>query len=134
MPRRGAKGRRMGGRIFVCVTCDRYASPAADRPSPGRALAGAVAARVQAGGETLTVRTVECLNGCPHPCTAALRMPGKCTIRFSGLTIEDVPALIQAAQDYAESADGNLPAEAMPPRLRGKISLRVALPAGQAVP
>ena len=124
----------MGGRIFVCVTCDRYASPAADAPSPGRALAGALQARARADGEGLAVRTVQCLNGCPHPCTAALRMPGKCMIRFSGLTIEDAPALIQAAQDYAESADGNLPAEAMPPRLRSKISLRVALSAGAGPP
>jgi predicted metal-binding protein len=77
-------------------------------------------------GHTVTVRAVECLNGCPHPCTAALRTPGKCLIRFSGLEPEDAPALIEAAERYAASSDGNLPGEAMPAVLRDKVSLRVS--------
>jgi predicted metal-binding protein len=31
----------------------------------------------------VAVRTVVCLNGCPHPCAAALRDPGKSVIRFA---------------------------------------------------
>lgn len=121
----------MSGRIFVCVTCDRYAAPATGETPPGRRLAGALQAQARAAGSSLTVRTVECLNGCPRPCTAALRTPGKCVIRFSGLTPEDAPALVEAAEQYAASADGNLAAESLPSGLGAKISLRVrAIAAG----
>jgi predicted metal-binding protein len=116
----------MSGRIIVCLTCDRYAAPPADEPTPGRRLAAALQANASSPGHQITVRTVECLNGCPHPCTAALRRPGKCLIRFSGLTPDDAPALIEAAELYAASRDGNIPAEALPASLREKISLRIA--------
>jgi len=80
-------------------------------------------------GSAVTVRLVECLNGCPNPCMAALRTPGKCVIRFSELTMEDAPALLQAAALYAESPDGDLPSEALPASLRGKVSDRVSVKA-----
>jgi predicted metal-binding protein len=115
----------MSGRIIVCLTCDRYGSPRAGEPTPGRRLAVALLANAHQPGHQVTVRTVECLNGCPHPCTAALRTPGKCVIRFSGLTPDDAPALIETAARYATSADGDIPAEAMPASLRDKISLRI---------
>ncbi len=115
----------MSGRIIVCLTCNRYAPPEQGAPTPGRRLATALLASARAPGRDVTVRTVECLNGCPHPCTAALRMPGKCAIRFSGLTPDDAPALIEAAESYAGSASGDIPPEALPAALRGKVSLRV---------
>ncbi len=120
----------MSGRIFVCVTCNRYAAPVPGETPPGRRLAGALRAGAGAGGHQVTVRAVECLNGCPHPCTAALRTPGKCVIRFSGLTPDDAPALIEAAERYAASATGDLPADVMPASLVGKVSLRVAAISG----
>ncbi len=116
----------MSGRIVVCLTCNRYAAPRAGEPTPGRRLAAALLALARQAAGAITVRTVECLNGCPHPCTAALRLPGKCLIRFSGLTVDDAPALIDAAQHYAASADGNIPTELLPQGLRDKVSLRVA--------
>jgi predicted metal-binding protein len=115
----------MNGRIMVCLTCSRYASTPAGQPTPGRRLAAALLASARSPGHPITVRTVECLNGCPHPCTAALRTPGKCVIRFSGLTVDDAPALIEAATHYAVSQDGNIPPEAMPASLRTKVSLRI---------
>ena len=115
----------MTGRIIVCLTCNRYAAPRAGEPTPGRRLAVALLASARSPGHEVTVRTVECLNGCPHPCTAALRTPGKCIIRFSGLTPEDAPALIEAAEHYAISHDGNIPSEAIPASLRSKVSLMV---------
>jgi predicted metal-binding protein len=115
----------VSGRIFVCLTCNRYAPPSSGEATPGRRLAEAVKTRAHSPGHVVTVRTVECLNGCPHPCTAALRTPGKCLIRFSGLAPEDAPALVELAERYAESADGNLPDELFPPALRQKLSLRV---------
>ena len=117
----------MSGRIFVCLTCNRYAPPPSGEATPGRRLAEAVKARARSPEHAVTVRTVECLNGCPHPCTAALRMPGKIVIRFSELTAEDAPALLEAASRYAESPDGDVPSEALPASLRGKVADRVSV-------
>jgi predicted metal-binding protein len=116
----------MSARIFVCMTCDRYAPTAPGEPTPGRRLALALLASARATGREIAVRTVECLNGCPHPCTAALRAPGKCAIRFSSLTPDDAPALIEVAACYAGSFDGDIPPGAMPGHLGSKVSLRVA--------
>lgn len=115
-----------GGRIFVCVTCNRYAPSQAGEASPGQRLALALKQHANRSGSTVAVRTVECLNGCPHPCTAALRSPGKVVIRFSELAAEDAPALLEAARLYAASADGDLPADAVPAPLRAKVSGRVS--------
>ena len=115
------------GRVFVCLTCNRYAPPEAGQATPGQRLATALKQHAARSGSAVAVRTVECLNGCPHPCTAALRSPGKVVIRFSGLTAEDAPDLIEAAQLYADSADGDLPQEAVPAPLRAKISDRVSV-------
>jgi predicted metal-binding protein len=124
--RSGAGAAPVIGRIFVCRTCDRYAPLPAGEPTRGGRLAAALLANPASPGHQVTVRAVECLNGCPHPCTAALRGAGKYVIRFSGLDPSDVPALIEIAERYAESADGNIPDEAFPGSLRGKVSLRVA--------
>jgi predicted metal-binding protein len=115
----------VSGRIFVCLTCNRYAPPPAGEPTRGQRLAAAMKAAALKAGNPVAVRTVECLNGCPHPCTAALRAPGKCVIRFAELAAEDAPALIEAAEVYARSVDGDIPAEALPASLRPKVSGRV---------
>lgn len=116
----------MTPRLFVCVTCDRYAARAAGEATPGQVLAAAV--RREAAGAAVAVRTVECLNGCPHPCTAALRDPGKAVIRFSGLVPADAAALVEAATTYAASADGTV-TEALPAALRAKIARGVRIAA-----
>ena len=116
----------MIGRIFVCRTCDRYAPPPAGKPTRGGCLAATLLASAASPGHQVIVRAVEYLNGCPRPCTAALRSAGKYVIRFSGLEPSDAPDLIEMAERYAESADGNIPDEAFPGTLRGKVSLRVA--------
>jgi len=116
-----------GGRIFVCTTCNRYDPAPTGQATPGQRLAAAMKQHAARCGSTVAVRTVECLNGCPHPCTAALRMPGKMVIRFSELTAEDAPALVEAASRYAESPDGDVPSEALPASLRGKVTDWVSL-------
>jgi len=118
-----------GGRVFVCTTCSRYDPAPAGQPTPGLRLAQAMKQHAAQAGSAAAVRMVECLNGCPRPCMAALRTPGKCFIRFSELTMEDAPALLQAAALYAESPDGDLPLEALPASLRGKVSDRVSVKA-----
>ena len=117
----------MSGRVFVCTTCNRYAPAAVGQATPGERLAQAMRQHAAQCGSAVTVRTVECLNGCPHPCTAALRMPRKVVIRFSGLTATDAPALIQAAARYAEIPDGDIPPDALPASLRSKVSDRVSV-------
>lgn len=119
-----------GGRVFVCTTCDRYAGSLAGQPTPGQRLAHAMRQYAARCGGTVAVRTVECLNGCPHPCTAALRAPGKVVIRFSELSAEDAPALIEAAERYAETPGGDIPPDALPASLRGKVSDRVSVRVG----
>lgn len=117
----------MTGRVFVCLTCNRYAPPSAGEDSPGQRLARALKSASARSVSPVTVRTVVCLNGCPRPCTAALRGPGKWVIRFAELTIDDAPALIEAAAIYAQSADGDLPVDALPATLRAKVSDRIRL-------
>ena len=124
--RSGAGAAPVIGRIFVCRTCDRYAAPPAGEATRGGRLAAALLAGAASPGHQVTIRAVECLNGCPHPCTAALRGAGKYVIRFSGLEPGDALALIEMAERYAASRDGNIPDEAFPGNLRGKVSLRVA--------
>jgi predicted metal-binding protein len=115
----------VSGRIFVCLTCNRYARPAPGEIAPGRRMADALTAQARGLGRAVTVRTVECLNGCPNPCIAALRTPGKCLIRLSGLVPEDAPALLELAERYAESPSGNLDLPQFPEALRDKVSLRI---------
>jgi predicted metal-binding protein len=111
----------MSGRIFVCTTCDRYAT-APTTPTPGQVLVAIMKASVPRDGQGITVRVVECLNNCHHPCAAALRAPGKAVIRFAGLKPEDVPALLDAATLYDASIDGNILDEQIPAALKRKVS------------
>ncbi len=115
------------GRVFVCTTCNRYAATPTGQATPGQRLAQAMKQHAAKCGGTVAVRTVECLNGCPHPCTAALRSPGKMVIRFSELTAEDAPALIEAASRYAEIPNGDISPDALPASLRSKVSDRVSV-------
>ena len=113
------------GRIFVCSTCSRYTRPEPGEPTRGQEMIRAVKRASAAMGGSIAVRSVECLNGCPHPCMAALRTPGKTLVRFSELVPDDAAALIEAATMHAESPTGDIPLEALPDRLRGKVAGKV---------
>lgn len=119
-------------RIFICTTCNRYAPTAAGETSPGLRLALAMKQEAATGGHSVAIRMVECLNTCPQPCAAALREPGKVVLRFGRLGPEDAPALLEAAEAYARTPDGDLPASALPGRLREKITGRVTLGLAEA--
>lgn len=108
--------------LYVCLTCDRYRTRPPGMPSCGTLLMRAISVDEQGLAEHVRIRTVECLNGCPHPCNAALRALGKASIRLSRLTPQDGTAVRQLTRLYAESSDGLVPARAIPPRLRTKIS------------
>lgn len=114
-------------RIFICTTCNRYAPTPAGEASPGLSLALAMKREVAIAGKAVTVRMVECLNTCLQPCAAALREPGKAVLRFGRLEPVDAPALLATAEAYARTPDGDLPASALPGRLREKLTGRVTL-------
>ena len=113
------------GRVFVCSTCSRYAPPAKGEPTRGQEMVRACKKASADKGGSIAVRSVECLNGCPQPCTAALRTPGKTLVRFSELVPDDAAALIEVAMMHAESETGDLPVDALPDRLRNKIAGQV---------
>jgi predicted metal-binding protein len=112
--------------LYVCVTCARYAASAADRRR-GRDLADALKSYAQDRELAQPIRCVECLMGCPTPCNATLRTPGKATLRFSRLEVADVPALFEIATRYAESENGDILRDQLPSRLQHKLAAR-ALP------
>ncbi len=113
----------MVARLLVCATCDRYAAPA---PSPTRGEA--LAAALRAVTPRVALRVVECLNGCPRPCTAGLRAPGKATLRFSGLGPQDAAALLALAERYDASPDGEVVDAALPESLRGRLTVHTPAP------
>ena len=112
-------------RIFICTTCDRYAPRPAGEISPGLRLARAIKHEAETSGHAVAVRMVECLNTCPQSCAAALRDPGKAVLRFGHLNPADAPALVAAAEAYANSAGGDLADNALPGRLKQKLAGRV---------
>ena len=114
-------------RVFICTTCNRYDPPAAGDDAPGLQLARAMKREAAATGSAVAVRMVECLNTCPQPCAAALREPGKVVIRFGQLGLEDAPALLAAAEAYAQAPNGELAESALPERLRRKVTGLVTL-------
>jgi len=113
-----------GPLLYVCVTCVRNGATAYERRR-GRDFAEAAKSYAKSRGLTQPIRSVECLMGCPTPCNATLRSPGKTTFRFSALGCDDVPDVIEVSVRYAESEIGDLPQEQLPLRLRGKLAARV---------
>lgn len=114
--------------LYVCVTCVRNGATPLERRR-GRDFAETTKSYAKSRGLLQPIRSVECLMGCPTPCNATLRAPGKATLRFSGLDCDDVPYVIEVSTCYAESEVGNLPQEQLPLRLRNKLAARV-MPAG----
>lgn len=114
-------------RLYVCETCVRDLALGAEEKTRGRLLADAVAARLRALRlpPAIVYRTVLCLNGCPRPCNAALRAPGKCSLRLGQLTPADAPHIVDLLLEYSASADGEIPSERWPTRLRDKVTARV---------
>lgn len=89
----------------------------------------ALAAVAQGLTERVHMRSVECLNGCPHPCNAAVRASCKSLMRLSRLTPRDAAAVLQLTQLYAARQDGIVAEDAIPAGLRAKVSQqRVHIP------
>jgi predicted metal-binding protein len=114
--------------LYVCLTCERdHTRPG--MPSVGTILMEALTLSANGLDKQFRIRKVECLNGCPHPCNAALRAQGKAWIRLSRLTPLDAMAVLQLTQLYAESTEGCVATQLIPARLRAKVSQhRVEIP------
>ena len=105
-------------RLFVCGSCG--LAPAERGPDARSPFVAAVAAAIAGSG--LELREVACLNGCLHPCNAALRAPARATLRFSALGPDDVAPLLEFAADYWRSRPGSEAKLALPAALAAKLS------------
>ena len=113
--------------LYVCRTCPRYEpGPAGGGRTRGASLAAAVKELASNGrvSDSLKVLVVNCLSGCPSPCNASLGGPGKLRIRFSRLGPEHASDLLDAAESYAATGDGDLSPDHLPESLRAKLTAR----------
>jgi predicted metal-binding protein len=103
--------------LSVCRTCPRESAQKGGVVDAVRALVASGAQACDA-----SILSVECLGGCPKPCTVAFDAPGKWRVRLSGLTARNAADILAAARTYAALPDGRLNDDVLPPALRGHIS------------
>lgn len=73
----------------------------------------------------VSVKTVECMSGCPRPSTLSARAPGKTAYLFGDLTEADLPLILAFLPLYADSPDGNFPDARVIGDLRLKAIARI---------
>jgi predicted metal-binding protein len=100
--------------LTVCTSCELGASGFADR------LRAALPAT-----PPVSVKTVECMSGCPRPSTLSVRATGKTAYLFGDLTETDLPQILAFVQLYADSPDGNFPDARVIGDLRLKALARI---------
>lgn len=109
--------------VIVCTTC-RPAGASRELPPSGQALLEAVQAlQTEGRAAGLHVRGIACMSGCARSCTVALQAPGKPTYYFGDLVAdaETAAQVLACAHLHAHSADGALPRNERPERLRSGI-------------
>jgi predicted metal-binding protein len=114
--------------LYICRTCPRYEK----LPLPGEMTRGmnlVAAVRTLAAGwkgaHGYRIMAAHCLNGCPAPCNVVLAGPSKTRLRFHKLTAEDAALVLEAAQLYYGTEDGEVPAERLPHALRGRLAASI---------
>lgn len=109
--------------LLVCTTC-RPAGAPRELPPTGQALFEAVRS-LHSGERTagLEVRGIACMSVCNRSCTVALQAPGKPSYLFGDLAAdaETAAQLLACARLHAKRADGELPRNERPQRLRSGI-------------
>ncbi len=112
--------------MFVCRTCPRPGETRHGRPGAGTGLrlASALEARL-AGEDAIALRRVECLSGCRNPCNVRLACPGKPSLTFHVLDLQDVDDLASFARHYAAAGDDSTAASLVPGPLAARISSRI---------
>jgi predicted metal-binding protein len=73
----------------------------------------------------VSVKTVECMSGCPRPSAVAVRTAGKTAYLFGDLTETDLPLILAFLPLYADSPDGNFPDARVIGDLRLKAIARI---------
>lgn len=102
-------------KITLCTSC------ALGRAGFGAEFADALAAiglKAELGG-------VDCMSGCTRASAIAFRSPGKTAYLFGDLVEVDLADLVQFAQLYAASADGNFADARLLGALRMKAIARI---------
>jgi predicted metal-binding protein len=102
--------------LLICRTCPRY-----DRRATGQ-FARDLTAALRAGGRDIPARNVQCLGGCPDHSVIAVDGPGKTRVRFTGITSDDAPAIINATLAHQASSTGNPGDWLIPAELTSRIS------------
>ena len=90
--------------LLISRTCPRY-NPCTSGQF-GRTLAAAIAEGAVENG--VEVRNVQCLGGPAARVTGVVAVdgPGKAQVRFAGLTVDDVDAVLEAATAHHECSPG----------------------------
>lgn len=116
--------------LAVCRTCHRYATLPPGEPTPGERLADRLEALIAGTGlaERLTLRRVECLSGCRHPCNVSLSAFGKTRLRFNSVGPEQAEPLVVLARRYLDSAHGEVRGDAGPLGLEARIASAIRPP------
>lgn len=102
--------------LLICRTCPRY-----DCRATGQ-FARDLTAAIRADGRDIPTRNVQCLGGCPDDSVVAVDGPGMTRVRFTGITSDDAPAIINATLAHQASATGNPGDWLIPAELTDRIS------------
>lgn len=102
--------------LLICRTCPRY-----DRRATGQ-FARDLTAAIRADSRDIPTRNVQCLGGCPDDSVVAVDGPGKTRVRFTGITSDDAPAIINATLAHQASSTGNPGDWLIPAELADRIS------------
>ena len=102
--------------LLICRTCPRY-----DRRATGQ-FSRDLAAAIHADGRDIPARNVQCLGGCPDNSVIAVDGPGMTRVRFTGITSDDAPAIINATLAHQASSTGNPGDWLIPAELTSRIS------------
>jgi predicted metal-binding protein len=102
--------------LLICRTCPRY-----DRRATGQ-FSRDLTAAIHADGRDIPTRNVQCLGGCPDHNVIAVDGPGMTRVRFTGVTSDDAPAIINAALAHHASSTGNPGDWLIPAELASRIS------------
>jgi predicted metal-binding protein len=102
--------------LLICRTCPRY-----DRRTTGQ-FARDLTAAIRADGRDIPTRNVQCLGGCPDHSVIAVDGPGMTRVRFTAITSDDAPAIINATLAHQASSTGNPGDWLIPAELAGRIS------------
>jgi predicted metal-binding protein len=102
--------------LLICRTCPRY-----DRRATGQ-FARDLTAAIRADGRDIPTRNVQCLGGCPDDSVIAVDGPGMTRVRFTAVTSDDAPAIINATLAHQASSTGDPGDWLIPAELTSRIS------------